>query len=105
MALPVLASSATTIIAFIPLMFVEGVMGKLIYILPVVVIAAVVAQVRVDARDQVMRQLSLPCVAGHLSILAVQAGLYPRLQFIFGHPGERAQVQRAVFTYYDFSHR
>ncbi len=43
MAIPVLASSATTIIAFIPLMFVEGVMGKLIYILPVVVIAAVVA--------------------------------------------------------------
>jgi multidrug efflux pump subunit AcrB len=43
MAIPVLASSATTIIAFIPLMFVEGVMGKLIYILPVVVIAAVAA--------------------------------------------------------------
>ncbi|UCE58417.1 MAG: efflux RND transporter permease subunit [Phycisphaerales bacterium] len=43
MAIPVLASSATTIIAFIPLMFVEGVMGKLIYILPVVVISAVVA--------------------------------------------------------------
>ena len=40
-ALPVLASSATTIIAFIPLMLVEGVMGKLIYFLPVVVIAAV----------------------------------------------------------------
>ncbi|UCF34828.1 MAG: efflux RND transporter permease subunit, partial [Phycisphaerales bacterium] len=43
MAIPVLASSATTIIAFIPLMFVDGVMGKLIYILPVVVIAAVAA--------------------------------------------------------------
>jgi len=42
-AIPVLASSATTIIAFIPLMLVDGVMGKLIYILPVVVIAAVVA--------------------------------------------------------------
>lgn len=40
---PVLASSVTTIIAFVPLMFVEGVMGKLIYVLPVVVIAAIVA--------------------------------------------------------------
>ncbi|MCH7994632.1 MAG: efflux RND transporter permease subunit, partial [Planctomycetes bacterium] len=42
-ALPVLTSSATTIIAFVPLMFVEGVMGKLIYVLPVVVIATIVA--------------------------------------------------------------
>ncbi len=42
-ALPVLASSATTIVAFVPLMCVEGIMGKLIYDLPVVVIAAVVA--------------------------------------------------------------
>ena len=42
-ALPVLTSSATTIVAFIPLMYVEGVMGKLIYILPVVMIAAIVA--------------------------------------------------------------
>ena len=41
--MPVLASSATTIIAFVPLMLVDGVMGRLIYILPVVVIAAVVA--------------------------------------------------------------
>ncbi len=42
-AIPVLLSSLTTIAAFIPLMFVEGVMGKLIYVLPVVVIATVVA--------------------------------------------------------------
>ena len=42
-AMPVLVSSATTIVAFIPLMNVEGVMGKLIYVLPVVMIAAIVA--------------------------------------------------------------
>ena len=42
-AMPVLISSATTIVAFVPLMYVEGVMGKLIYVLPVVVIAAIVA--------------------------------------------------------------
>lgn len=42
-ALPVLVASVTTIITFIPLMHVEGVMGKLIYVLPVVVIAAVVS--------------------------------------------------------------
>lgn len=42
-ALPVLTSSATTIVAFLPLMFVEGVMGKLIHVLPVVVIATIVA--------------------------------------------------------------
>lgn len=42
-ALPVLASSITTIIAFVPLLFVAGVMGKLIHVLPVVVIAAIVS--------------------------------------------------------------
>jgi len=42
-AVPVIMSSVTTVIAFIPLMYVEGVMGKFIYVLPVVVIAAVVA--------------------------------------------------------------
>lgn len=42
-ALPVLTSSATTIVAFVPLMFVEGVMGKLIHVLPVVVIATIAA--------------------------------------------------------------
>ncbi len=42
-ALPVLLSSATTIVAFLPLMYVHGVMGKLIYALPVVVIAGIVA--------------------------------------------------------------
>jgi len=42
---PVLMASATTIATFIPLMFVEGVMGKLIYVLPVAVIAAITASV------------------------------------------------------------
>jgi len=41
-ATPVLMASLTTIVTFIPLMHVEGVMGKLIYVLPVGVIAAVV---------------------------------------------------------------
>jgi len=43
MALPVLGASATTIIAFLPLLYVVGVMGKLIYILPIVVIGAIVS--------------------------------------------------------------
>lgn len=42
MALPVLGSSLTTIIAFVPLLFVVGVMGKFIHVLPLVVIAAIV---------------------------------------------------------------
>ncbi len=42
-ALPVLGSSLTTIIAFIPLMYVTGVMGKFIFVLPVVVMAAILA--------------------------------------------------------------
>ncbi|MCP4589759.1 MAG: efflux RND transporter permease subunit [bacterium] len=40
--LPVLGSSATTIAAFAPLMFVAGIMGKFVAVLPVVVISAVV---------------------------------------------------------------
>ncbi|MGD2111486.1 MAG: efflux RND transporter permease subunit, partial [Phycisphaerae bacterium] len=42
-ALPVLGASITTIIAFVPLLYVIGVMGKIIHVLPVVVIAAIVA--------------------------------------------------------------
>lgn len=41
--LPVATSSITTIVMFVPLMYVEGVMGKLIYVLPVAVIATIVA--------------------------------------------------------------
>jgi len=41
-ALPVLGSSATTIVAFAPLLFVAGIMGKFIAVLPVVVISAIV---------------------------------------------------------------
>ncbi len=40
-ALPVLMSSATTVMAFLPLMAVDGVMGKLIFVLPIAVIAAI----------------------------------------------------------------
>jgi len=43
MALPVLGSSATTIVAFVPLLFVVGTMGKFIAVLPVAVIGAIVA--------------------------------------------------------------
>ncbi|HUU81964.1 MAG TPA: efflux RND transporter permease subunit [Phycisphaerae bacterium] len=43
MALPVLGSSATTVAAFVPLLYVSGVMGKFIKVLPIVVIAAIVA--------------------------------------------------------------
>jgi len=42
-AMPVLAGVATTITAFVPLLFVSGVMGKFIRALPIVVIAAMVA--------------------------------------------------------------
>lgn len=41
--LPVAVSSMTTIVMFVPLMYVEGVMGKLIYVLPVAVLATIVA--------------------------------------------------------------
>ena len=43
MALPVLGSSATTIVAFVPLLFVSGVMGKFIEVLPIAMIGAIVA--------------------------------------------------------------
>ncbi|MEK6674544.1 MAG: efflux RND transporter permease subunit [Planctomycetota bacterium] len=39
--LPVITSSLTTCIMFMPMLFVEGVMGKLIFVLPVVVIASI----------------------------------------------------------------
>lgn len=42
-ALPVIGSSITTAVSFVPLLFVVGVMGKLVYVIPVVVIAAIVA--------------------------------------------------------------
>ncbi len=42
-ALPVLGASATTIVTFVPLLYISGVMGRFIYILPVVVIGAICA--------------------------------------------------------------
>ncbi len=42
-ALPVLGSTLTTMVAFIPLLYVVGVMGRLVYVLPIVVIAALLA--------------------------------------------------------------
>ncbi|MGB2986433.1 MAG: efflux RND transporter permease subunit, partial [Phycisphaerae bacterium] len=42
-ALPVLGASVTTIAAFVPLLYVVGVMGRFIHVLPVVVIGAIVA--------------------------------------------------------------
>ncbi|MCH8251190.1 MAG: efflux RND transporter permease subunit [Planctomycetes bacterium] len=41
-ALPVLGSSLTTIIAFMPMLYVIGIMGKFVHILPIVVMAAIV---------------------------------------------------------------
>lgn len=43
MFVPVALASLTTMVAFVPLMFVVGVMGKLIFVLPVVVIACIAA--------------------------------------------------------------
>ncbi len=42
-ALPVLGASVTTIVTFVPLLYISGVMGRFIYILPVVVIGAICA--------------------------------------------------------------
>ncbi len=42
-ALPVLGSTLTTMVAFVPLLYVVGVMGRFVYVLPVVVIAALLA--------------------------------------------------------------
>ncbi len=42
-ALPVLGSTMTTMVAFVPLLYVVGVMGKFVYVLPIVVIAAMLA--------------------------------------------------------------
>ncbi len=42
-AVPVLGSTLTTIVAFVPLLYVVGIMGRFVYVLPVVVIAALVA--------------------------------------------------------------
>lgn len=39
---PIMASVSTTIVAFLPLMFMTGIMGKFIYILPVTVISCLV---------------------------------------------------------------
>lgn len=41
--LPVFAAVATTVITFIPLLYIGGVMGKIVYVLPIVVIACLVA--------------------------------------------------------------
>ena len=42
-ALPVLGASVTTVVAFVPLLYLSGAMGRFIHVLPIVVIAAVTA--------------------------------------------------------------
>ncbi len=42
-AMPVFGSTLVTIVAFVPLLYVVGVMGRFVYVLPVIVIAALVA--------------------------------------------------------------
>ena len=42
---PVIASSLTTIAAFIPLMLIGGVMGKLLFAIPLVIVAVIIASV------------------------------------------------------------
>ncbi len=57
--LPVFAAVMTTIVAFIPLMFVGGIMGKFIRVLPVAVIAALVISL-------IESLVMLPCHLRHL---------------------------------------
>ncbi len=72
--MPVIAAVTTTIVAFIPLAFVGGVMGKFIAILPVVVIAALVISL-------VESLFVLPAHLSHLPDLNAEIGP--------GHPWKR----------------
>lgn len=65
--LPVIAAVTTTIVAFIPLAFVGGVMGKFIAILPVVVIAALLVSL-------VESLFTLPAHLSHLPDMNAEIG-------------------------------
>ena len=43
--LPVLASTLTTVVAFIPLLLMGGIMGKIVFVIPIIVIVALVVSV------------------------------------------------------------
>ncbi|QDU47654.1 Multidrug resistance protein MdtB [Symmachiella dynata] len=78
----VVASVATTIIAFLPLMYVSGVMGKFIAVMPVAVIAMLVISL-------VESSFVLPCHLAHkrgMFLMVVEWLLYPfrPLAIMFG---------------------
>jgi multidrug efflux pump subunit AcrB len=61
----VFASVFTTIIAFVPLLFVSGIMGKIVYLLPVVMITMLIASICECA-------LTLPCHLAHRENLFIK---------------------------------
>ena len=83
--LPVIAAVTTTIVAFIPLAFVGGVMGKFISILPVVVIAALLVSL-------VEGLFILPAHLNHLPDINAEVGT--------GHPWkQRAKRMRRAISH------
>jgi multidrug efflux pump subunit AcrB len=71
MGMPVIAAVATTIIAFVPLLFIGGIMGKFIRILPTVVIACLAASL-------IECLFILPAHLAHGRVAAPEAASLPR---------------------------
>lgn len=83
--MPVFAAVSTTIMAFLPLMFVSGIMGKFIFLLPVVVICALTVSL-------VESLFILPAHLNHLPDLNAPASA--------GHPWKRrAQQTRLAISH------
>ncbi len=83
--LPVIAAVTTTVIAFLPLMFVNGVMGKFIAIMPVAVISALLISL-------IECLILLPAHLNHLPD--------PNIQQFPGHPMmRRIQNVRLIFSH------
>jgi multidrug efflux pump subunit AcrB len=80
-ALPVMGTAMTTTVAFLPLLFVSGVMGKLIVILPIVVIVSLVA-------SQLEAFTVLPAHLLHAG------GVHPKVDAV--HARVRAFIDRGV---------
>jgi len=91
--MPVIAAVTTTIVAFLPLAFISGMMGKFIYILPMVVISCLVISL-------IECLLMLPAHLSHLPDLNNQvlpaglSGLMSRLRIKAGNGLERFVEKR-----------
>jgi len=90
--MPVLAAIATSVVVFIPLLFIDGIMGKFIYVLPVVVISCLLVSL-------VECLFLLPAHLSHLPDPNEKKKTWNPFTFLFGRINDFTSTALETFVY------